>query len=234
MGARTTVTMENGVTSVLMDDGKVNALSFDMFEELNAALDQAAEHDSAVVLAGRDGVFSAGFDLKVMKAGGPDMRRLLKTGFEFSYRLLSYERPVVIAATGHTFAMGTFVLLSGDYRIGAAGAEHRITANEVAIGMVMPRTAIEICRHRLSLAVLERVVVQAEVFDPDSAVAAQLLDGVVPGDQLVAAAQEKAAALGALDTTAFKYTKLRVHAGTLEAMRAAIAADDDELSTFEE
>jgi enoyl-CoA hydratase len=225
--------MENGVTSIVMDDGKVNALSFDMFEELNAALDQAAEDNTAVLLAGRDGVFSAGFDLKVLTAGGADSRRLLKTGFEFSHRLLSYQRPVVIAATGHTFAMGVFVLLSGDYRMGVAGAEHKITANEVAIGMVMPRTAIEICRQRLSLAVLERVVVQAEIFNPDGAVTAQLLDDVAPADQLVALAHEKAATLGALDATAFAHTKLRVHAGTLEAMRAAITADDDEMRTFE-
>jgi enoyl-CoA hydratase len=141
---------ETGTAAVVtMDDGKVNALSMAMFGEVNAALDRAGQAGATVLLAGREGIFSAGFDLKVLRAGGPQASALVQAGFELSARLLAFPAPVVVACTGHAVAMGAFLLLSGDFRIGAAGP-YRITANEVAIGLTMPRAAIEICRQRLA------------------------------------------------------------------------------------
>ncbi len=104
-----------------MDDGKVNALSMAMFGEVNAALDRAGQAGATVVLAGREGIFSARFDLTVLRAGGPQAAALVQAGFELSARLLAFPAPVVVACTGHAVAMGAFLLLSGDFRIGAAG-----------------------------------------------------------------------------------------------------------------
>src|SRR5215472_8503195 len=114
--------LADSVATVTMDDGKVNVLSLRMICEVTDALDRALD-DAAdvVVLAGRPGVFSAGFDLPVLRAGGPAAAGMLRAGFELAERLLAYPRPVVIACTGHAIAMGAFVLLSGDYRVGAAG-----------------------------------------------------------------------------------------------------------------
>ncbi|HUN31199.1 MAG TPA: enoyl-CoA hydratase-related protein [Trebonia sp.] len=95
-----------------------------------------------VLIEGRDGVFSAGFDLPVLRNGGPDALTMLRSGFELAARLLEFPQPVVIACTGHAVAMGVFLLLCGDYRVGATGP-FKITANEVAIGLTMPRAAVE-------------------------------------------------------------------------------------------
>jgi len=211
-----------------MDDGKVNALTFDLFAEMNTALDRAEAEGLGVVLAGRDGRFSAGFDLKVLTSLTPDAARLLRTGFELSHRLLSFPRPVVIAVTGHAMAMGVFIVLSGDHRIGVAGAAHKITANEVAIGMTMPRAAIEISRQRLTRAHFDRAVILAEVFTPDAAVLAGFLDEVVAGDELLNVAQRKATELMALDAKAHAATKLRAREATLAAIATATEADDVE------
>ncbi len=132
-----------------MDDGKVNVLSIPMLGEINAALDQAESAGAVVVLTGRDGRFSGGFDLAVLRAGGPDALTMLRGGFDLAERLLTFPTPVVVACSGHAIAMAAFLLLSGDYRIGAAGP-FKITANEVAIGLPMPMAAIEICRQRLT------------------------------------------------------------------------------------
>jgi enoyl-CoA hydratase len=217
------------VATVTMDDGKVNALSFDMLAELNDALDRSESDHAAIVLTGRTGLFSAGFDLGVLTGGGPDTPRLLKAGFELSYRMLSFPYPVVIACSGHTFAMGLFLLLSVDYRIGVVDAEYKITANEVAIGMTMPRAAIEVCRQRLSQEHIDRVVVLAEMFNPNSAVGTGLLDEVVPADALLASAQAKATQLMTLNPAAFAATKLRIREGALTNLRSAIESDDTEL-----
>jgi enoyl-CoA hydratase len=225
MAALVSYQLEDSVATVTMDDGKVNVLSPRMLTELGAAFDRAEADQAVVVLTGRPGVFSAGFDLSILKAGGTEARGMLRSGFELAERILSFPAPVLIACPGHAIAMGLFLLLSGDYRIGT-DASYKLTANEVAIGLTMPQAAIEICRQRLGPAYLTRAVILAEVFSPDGAVAAGLLDRVVPETELRPAARTAAAALTGLDLAAHAATKLRVRRQTLTALRAAIADDD--------
>jgi enoyl-CoA hydratase len=213
-----------GVAAITMDDGKVNALSMAMFDEVESALDRAEAAGVPVLLTGREGVFSAGFDLRVLRAGGPGAPALVRRGFELSARLLAFPAPVVVACTGHAVAMGVFLLLSGDFRLGAAGP-YRITANEVAIGLTMPRSAIEICRQRLAPAHFSRAVILADVYGPDEAVAAGFLDRVVPPAELGPAAQAAAGQFGQLDMAAHAATKRRARQQTLDALRAAIEED---------
>jgi enoyl-CoA hydratase len=216
--------LEDSIATITMDDGKVNALSPSMLSALNAALDRAQADRAVVVLAGRTGVFSGGFDLAVLRAGGPDAAAMVRDGFEVAERLLSFPMPVVIACTGHAVAMGVFVVLSGDYRVGAAGP-YRITANEVAIGLAMPQPAIEICRQRLAPAHFHRAILLAEVYSPEDAVAAGFLDRVVPAGELAAAARTTAARLKTLDMAAHATSKLRARGPALAALRVAIEGD---------
>jgi enoyl-CoA hydratase len=215
---------DDTIATVTIDDGKVNALSFAVLAELNAALDQAERDGAVVIVAGRDGVFSAGFDLPVLRGGGPDALAMLRAGFELAARLLAFPRPVVIACTGHAVAMGVFLLLCGDYRVGAAGP-YKITANEVAIGLTMPRAAVEICRHRLTPAHFNRAVVLAETFSPADAVAAGFLDRTAGASSVPEVARGVAAQLATLDRSAHEATKRRARAQALSAIRSAIDAD---------
>ncbi len=219
--------LESSVATITMNDGKVNALSSRMLSELGGALDQALADRAVVVLTGRPGVFSAGFDLRVLKARGDEAAALLRTGFGMAERLLAFPAPVVIACTGHAVAMGVFLVLSGDYRIGTSGA-FKITANEVAIGMTMPRAAIEICRQRLAPAHLLRAIALAEPYTPDDAVAAGFLDRVVPAAELAGTARGVATMLTSLDRKAHTESKQRLRGPMLEALRRANEADNAE------
>jgi enoyl-CoA hydratase len=207
-----------------MDDGKVNVLSLPMLNEINRALDLALEDQAVVVLTGREGVFSAGFDLPVLRTGGPDAFKMLRAGFDLAERVLSFPRPVVIGCTGHAVAMGVFLLLSGDFRVGAAGP-FKITANEVAIGLTMPRAAVEICRQRLAPVHFHRVTVLAEPFSPESAVEAGLVDRLVDASQLGDVVHRVAVELTALDMDAHQATKLRARGPALDAIHASMEAD---------
>ena len=220
--------LEHPICTITLDDGKVNCLSPQMLGEVNAALDRAEKDRAAVVLAGRKGKFSAGFDLAVIGRGGSDAVDMLIDGFRLAERLLSFPMPVVVACTGHALAMGSFLLLSVDYRIGADGA-HKIGANEVAIGMTMPRFGVEICRQRLAPAHFHRAVICAEIYSPAGAVEAGFLDAVVPEDELIAAARDKATALAGLNMPAHAATKLRARDKALRAVREAIDADEADL-----
>ena len=221
-----TYRLEDGIGTIAMDDGKMNVLSLDMFRELSDALARAEADRAVVVLSGREGVFSAGFDLRTLRAGGPDAYAMVRAGFELAERMLAFPRPIVMACTGHAIAMGAFLLLSGDYRLGASGA-FKVGANEVAIGITMPFFGVEICRQRLAPAHFHRAVINAEIYTPEDAVAAGFLDRVVPASALEDAARTVAGELARLDQTAHAATKLRARAGALDAIRAAIEADDD-------
>lgn len=159
---------ENSIATLTMDDGKVNVLSPQMLSELGGALDLAEAEAGAVILTGREGRFSGGFDLAILQGGGRGAIDMLDAGFGLAERLLRFPKPVVAACNGHAIAMAAFLLNSVDYRIGAQGA-YRITANEVALGLTMPYAAIEICRHRLTPAHFHRAVSLAEVYPPDAA-----------------------------------------------------------------
>ena len=228
MGTVTTYALEGPVATVTMDDGKANALSPLMLSELHDSVDRARDAGVALVLAGRPGRFSAGFHLPTLTGGGAAAADLLLAGFELAEKLLSHPRPVVVACTGHALAMGSFLLVSGDVRIGAAG-DFRIGANEVAIGLTMPRTAIELCRQRLATPYLSRAMVNAEIFDPEGAAAAGYLDRVVPADEVADEASRVATDLAGLDGPALAATKARLREDVLRSLRGAIEADDAEM-----
>jgi enoyl-CoA hydratase len=224
MGTLVSYQLEGSVATITMDDGKVNALSPQMLADLGTAVDRAGADGAVIMLTGRPGVFSAGFDLQVLGARGPSAFAMVRGGFELAARLLAFPAPVLVACTGHAIAMGAFLLLSGDYRIGAAGP-YKITANEVAKGLTMPRAAIEICRQRLTPAHFSRAILLSEIFSPADAIAAGFLDRVVQSSDLPDIARSTAADLAGLDRSAHTASKLRARDQSLQAIRAALDAD---------
>ena len=220
-----TLDFDGPVATLTMDDGKRNACSPALLDELYAALGEVeARRGTAVVLTGREGVFSAGFDLKVMKAGGVQALKMLRAGYGLTARLLSFPTPVVIASPGHAYAMGVFIVLSGDYRYGVRGP-YTYVANEVAIGLPMPRVACEVLRLRLNPAARERAVTLAEPFTPEQALEAGFIDAVVSPEQLIEAAHTKAHELLELDPESHTLSKRRVRAETLRNIRTALPLD---------
>jgi enoyl-CoA hydratase len=169
-------------------------------------------------------VFSAGFDLKVLRAGGHMGVDMLLGGFELSARLLSFPLPVLAACTGHALAMASFLLLSTDARIGIDG-DYRIGANEVAIGLTMPAFGVEICRQRLTPSYFNRSVVTAEIYGPGQAAEAGYLDVAVPEAAFEQAVAARAQQLSELDLAAHVSTKAVARAQALQAIRTAIESD---------
>jgi enoyl-CoA hydratase len=204
-----TYELDDVVGTITMDDGKVNALSVAMLGEVHAALDRAEGDGAIVVLTGRAGCFSAGFDLPTMRARDENTVAMLRSAFDLAVRLLTFPKPVVIACSGHAYAMGALLLPCGDSRVGAAGP-YRITTNEVLIGITMPRSAIELCRHRLTPRHLHRALALAEVYAPEDAVEAGFLDHVVSPDRLRDTARDVARGFASLDPAAYQATKARL------------------------
>jgi enoyl-CoA hydratase/carnithine racemase len=199
-----------------------------MIMELNAAFDRVHAEGRIVLLTGRETVFSAGFDLAALRSGNDEAVEMVRAGFELAERLLAFPAPIVVAVPGHAVAMGLFLVSSADYRIGTTGP-FRLVANEVGIGLTMPRAAVELLRWRLNPAHFNRAVVLAEPFSPDDAVNAGLLDRTVTGSELAGTARAAAALFSGLDLDAHAATKLRARQNLLLCLRSAIEADVAEL-----
>jgi enoyl-CoA hydratase len=224
MERRVEVRIEDGIAWLALDDGKVNAMSSALLGEIEAALDAAERAGAVAVLAGRDGIFSAGFDLPTFARGREASVAMVRAGAELVLRLLAFPRPVLALCTGHAYPMGAFLLLASDARLGAAGP-FRIGLNETAIGITVPKFAVELARHRLAAPGFARIP-SAALFGPEEALRLGYLDRVVAADALAAAGREEAARLRALDVPSFAATKTRINERVLGAVRAAL---DEEL-----
>ena len=216
--------LEGTVATLRFDDGKANALSPVAIDGLSTGLDRAEKEAEAVLLSGRQGRFSAGFDLSTMKAGPDAARSMVSAGAELLLRLYESPLPVVTACSGHALAMGAVLLLGSDFRIGAAG-DFKIGLNEVSIRMTLPVFAVEIARDRLSKRHFQRSVILAEIYTPEEAVNAGYLDRIVPAESLAEEAMAEAARLAALPRRAFSETKQRVRGASVERIRRFLAEE---------
>ena len=220
-----TYEVQDRVAVVTHDDGKANVYTLDVLDELSRALEKSAADEgvSALLLTGREGRFSAGFDLAAMTSSEDAMRTLVAAGGRFVARMALHPMPVVVACTGHALAAGALVLMAGDRRIGAAG-DYKIGLNEVAIGMPLPVWAVELARYRMPPGEFDRIVL-GDIGGPEAAVRAGLLDEVVPADSVLDAAMEEARRLSALRRGAVSGTKTRARRAVADRMLEGMEED---------
>jgi enoyl-CoA hydratase len=217
-----------GIAVIRMDDGKANALGHKMLEELEAATTRAIDGARALLLTGREGRFSAGFDLQEMMGGVERARALVTRGGELLLRLYMAPLPVVVACTGHALAGGALLVLTADLRVCARGA-FRIGLNEVQIGLPVPILAMELARDRLRPSHLTAATLFGAIHDPDQAVAAGWVDEVVDADALMARALSHAGKLAALNKGPYANTKNALRERTVRYIREHMDQDMDRL-----
>jgi enoyl-CoA hydratase len=224
-----TYELVDNVAAITFDDGKANVFGHDALLALGEALDRANDDGAgAVMIAGRPGRFSAGFDLATMTSSTEAMRALVCAGGRFISRLLVEPVPVVAGCTGHALAAGALVLLACDHRVGAEG-DWKIGLNEVAIGMPLPNWAVELARYRMPPSQFDRVVL-GEVGGPDQARASGFLDVVVEPDRLLDEAMGAATRFAKLRHGAVDGTKRRARGDVARRMLAGMDEDMASLS----
>ena len=223
MAERTTYEQVDEVAVISMDDGRANAFGPPMIAEVDALLDRAADEAKAVVLTGRPGMLSGGFDLKVIRSGDAAAARdMMASGGRLMMRLYGLPQPLVVAATGHAIALGAFCVMTGDYRLAAAG-DFRIGLNEVAIGATLPPFAWLLAKERLSKRHLTQAVLAAKMYDPIGARDAGFVDEVVALDALRDRAIEHASQLAELDADAYAGMKQGLRGEGADAILAELA-----------
>jgi enoyl-CoA hydratase len=215
--------IKNDVMTITIDDGKANVISHALLDELVPTLENAKTQVKAVLLTGRVGLFSAGFDLKEFQKGPSQTKALVSRGYDLLYRLYGYPLPLVSACSGHGIALGAFILLASDTRFGCAG-DFKISLPETAISMQLSPLLMELASARLSKRHLIRAAVQSENYDPVSAIGAGFLDAVVSAEALLETAFAEAEKLSKLPTEFYAMNKLLARKSSLELMSKNLKA----------
>ncbi len=214
---------KDGVAWLRMDDGKVNALSLAQLDALDRCLDEA--HDAKiVVIAGRPGRFSAGFDIKFMMSGPEQARMLVKRGAEVLMKIYGLAQPVIAACTGHALAAGALLLLACDQRLGVSG-DFKLGLNETSIGVTLPGFALALAEARLDPRRLCQATLQASIYTPAQAAEVGFLDRVVAPEALEQAVQQAALRLGALSLSAFANSKRDQRGATVARVLSEVDAN---------
>jgi len=220
---RTTMTVNEGVAHITIDDGKVNAMSAEMLDEICDRLEAAATAAEVTVLRGRPGIFSAGFDMPTFSRGLEPTHRMMSSGMQAITRMLRHPHPIVAACTGHAYPMGAFLLMSADLRFGVRG-DYRIGMNEVAIGLTVPRFALALAEHRLTRPGLMKITT-GEMVDPEEAGRLGYLDYTVDTEQLDPAVDAAVSRLRSIDQGSHASTKTRIHASLVDTINSCRQPD---------
>ncbi|MFT4564978.1 MAG: enoyl-CoA hydratase [Gammaproteobacteria bacterium] len=207
---------------IALDDGKANAFGHGFIALLNTHLDRAEKDAKAVAILGRPGLLSGGFDLKVVNGGDPhEISRLVNAGARLMMRIYGHPQPVVVGATGHAVALGAFLLLAADHRIGTSG-EFKIGLNETAIGLNLPEFGIALATERMSRRHLTQATIGATLYDPLSACDIGYLDEVSSPDAIRDTVIARANEMAKLDGPAFAKSKATLRGATIRTVVAGL------------
>lgn len=214
-----TYQLDNGLAHISLDEGKVNVLGSSSLSWLNEQLDRSlGDNAQAVILSGRPGMFSAGFDLKEVRSGPTQQAHLRRALIDLELRLFEFERPIVIACTGHAMAAGAALLLAADRRIGCPGS-FKLGFNEAAMGVPISGATVELARYRMPMPWFESLIV-GTTFSPEQAVPAGLLDVVAEDEgQVLASAQKAAEELAEVSLDTFITMRRATRGATAERVR---------------
>ena len=221
-----TLSHDEDVSIITLDDGKANVFSPSMISAVNKCLDDVPTEKGSIIITGRTGMFSAGFDLKIISAG--DMaatKEMSLNGFKLLSRIFSFPRPVLAACSGHGIALGTFLLCCCDYRIGVKG-EFLVGANEMRTNMVIPIPILELIKFRIAQPHKYRAVLGAEMYSIENAIDAGIIDEIVEADDLMDTALTKVKDLATLGHPSYTLTKELYIEETLKKINDAIDGFD--------
>tara|TARA_B100000965_G_scaffold379170_1_gene374686 strand:+ start:175 stop:867 length:693 start_codon:yes stop_codon:yes gene_type:complete len=217
-----TLNKDGNISTITLDDGKANVFSSKMSQDINQCLDEVATEEGCLIITGKEGMFSAGLDLKTIQSGDTDKIIEMSTAaFKLLARIFSFPRPVIAACSGHGIALGTFLLCCCDYRIGVKG-DFMIGANEMRTNMVIPDPILELIKFRVAQSHKYRAILGAEMYSIDKALEAGLLDEIVSPDDLAKTVNEKAKDLATMGHPSYTMTKELFIAEPLKKINQAI------------
>jgi Delta3-Delta2-enoyl-CoA isomerase len=196
---------DQGITTVTLSRGKVNALNEAVIDEMTAHFRTLAADGAtrAVILSGKGKFFTYGFDIPEF-LGYPkeDYLRYLTKFTDFYRELFLFPKPVIAALNGHTMAGGCMIAIACDYRIMVTG-KAKISLNEINFGSSLFAGSVEIMKLWLGQKNTETAVYTGAMYTAEEALQLGLVHEATTDAELEAKALTIARQYAAQDAAAF-------------------------------
>ena len=214
-----------------VDRPPANALDLELLRAVVSTVQVvAADPPRALVLAGREGFFSAGADLKAVPSYGPAQQREMVEGINaMALGVYGLACPVVGAITGHAIAGGLVLALCTDIRVASSAGRYGLT--EIKVGVPYPQAAIGVVRAELAPHAARVLAFGNQLLDAGECLRLGVFDEVVEPEAVFQRAVEIARELAAFPPDTYARTKHDLRGHTLERLRA-VAADDPLLTRW--
>lgn len=189
-----TIIKKEGYSIIQMNRGKVNAINYDMVQELRQVF-RDIENDNAVkgaILTGQPHYFSAGLDLiELFQYDKKEIQDFFHVFGALFIELMRITKPVISAITGHSPAGGCVLAVATDNRIMADGEQYIIGLNEVAVNIQISQNLIETYAYWIGYGLASRYVMEGKLLNGKEALSAGLVDELVPLEHVLPKAEAK-------------------------------------------
>lgn len=188
------VTYKNEYAIVQMNRGKVNAINFEMVQELRDIFNAFSTNAEVkgVILTGQPHYFSAGLDLIELFQYNKDQIRDFFSSFGSLYlELVQFKKPFISAINGHSPAGGCVLAVASDNRYMADGDKYVIGLNEVAVNIQISQNLTEVYAFWMGEGLASRYILEGKLLSGKEALAAGLVDELVPLENVLERAEKQ-------------------------------------------
>jgi enoyl-CoA hydratase/carnithine racemase len=171
--------IEHGdIREIRLDRPPVNALNPALVEGLSDAVAEGENACDALILSGRNGLFSAGLDVpELLQLERPDLAEFWRSFFGLLETVARCPVPTVAAITGHAPAGGAVLSLFCDYRVMTRG-DYQIGLNETMVGLIVPEVIRQALVRLTGPRIAERLIVAGTLLTPEEALRAGMVDAL--------------------------------------------------------
>jgi enoyl-CoA hydratase/carnithine racemase len=224
-------TIHGDIHELRLNRPPVNALSPELLLAISEGVREAPGRGArAVILSGREGMFSAGLDVPVLlELDREALGEAMEAFFGAMEALADSAVPVVAAITGHSPAGGAILALFCDWRVMAEGP-FTIGFNEVRVGIPMPEVVVALARRTVGPRMAEKLCVSGRLLEPPEALEVGLVDELAAVEDVVEAARLWCESILAPSAFAVDETRRRTRSDLVEFVRKYRAADEQRLS----
>jgi len=166
------------IREIKLNRAPANALDRILIANLTEQLSHAGKSCDAVVVSGRDGMFSAGLDVpSLMKEDREAMADFWRL-FSALLRTIAFMPvPTVFALTGHCPAGGVVLSLYSDYRIMCSG-KFKTGLNESQVGLVVSPVIKNALVRLIGAHTAAKILIPGTLLDAEQALKIGLIDEV--------------------------------------------------------